>query len=110
MRRDGKIVSPRLENPACCVYVVVQIKTLSVKVLVDTGAPTNCITKNIYENHREELRRLESVETIVTGADGSALRIAGRAQLVILVWGHASCRVSFLVLGGLEGLKGALCT
>lgn len=43
--------------------------------------------------------------TVVIGAP---LPIVGQTKLVILEWGHVNCIMSFLVLGGLEGVTGIL--
>lgn len=66
---------------------------------------------------QEELFEAEAVKTVqvcieegglaqvVGSREIISLPIVGRTQPVTLVWGHARCRTTFLVLGGLEGVK-----
>lgn len=78
-------------STAITVYASIKTEAVNLTMLVDTGANTSCVTKKIYQDHREEFRRLESVDMIVILADRSALPIAGRTWIVTLVLRHSRC-------------------
>lgn len=55
-----------------------------------------------------EIGPIEPVGGAVTGADGSLLAVMCQTRSLDVTWDHASCRVSFLVLGRPEGVTGIL--
>ena len=70
--------------------------------LVDTGASVSCLGWELYQQHAPTWGPLEEFPTIVRGANGGPLPIAGRTRYLQLQWGPARAWARFVIIRGLE--------
>ena len=70
--------------------------------LVDTGASVTCLGFAIWWCYRAQWGALTPFESMVHGAHGKPLNIAGRTKHLDIQWGEARGRASFIVIVGLE--------
>ena len=98
----GAKVAPVRCAVAPAISGLLQIESIPVRGLVDTGASVTCLGFAIWWRYRAQWGSLEPFTSTVRGAHGKPLQIAGKTQYLDIQWGEARGRASFIVIVGLE--------
>ena len=91
----GCVVAPPISG-------LLTIEGIPVTGLVDTGASVTCLGFAIWWRYRAQWGALTPFTSMVHGAHGKPLQIAGRTEHLDIQWGEARGRASFIVIVGLE--------
>ena len=78
------------------------LKSIPVLGLVDTGASVTCMGFSVWWQYRAQWDPLKPFKGVVHGAHGKPLQTAGKTQHLNLQWGEAQGRACFIVIIGLE--------
>ena len=78
------------------------IEGIPVLGLVDTGASVTCLGFAIWWRYRAQWGALWQFEGAIHGAHGKPLHVAGKTEHLVIQWGEARGRASFIVIVGLE--------
>ena len=78
------------------------LENISIEGLVDTGASVSCLSHSLYLRHQQTWGPLQPFETVIRGADGDPIPIAGRTRPLSLEWEGATGLAHFVVIIGLK--------
>lgn len=91
---------PIINTAATTLYgnkVIIELKGVSIKALVDSGASVSCIAQSLFQEHSND-QQLESPKVSkVQGVGGNQIRVLGQVSLQFLI-GSKSVSHKFLVL------------
>ena len=91
-------MAPNSSKPSNLIFSRVEIGTVIVKALVDSGAEASCCSHRWYEQHKHILGGVVGVSTRVIGIENSPIPIQGRTQALELVWDDSKAKISLLVV------------
>ena len=82
-------------------YGHITLNGILIQGLVDTGASVSCLAHSTRWQHRATWGVLRPYHQVIRGANGKPLSIAGQMRTLLMKWGSATSRSSFVVIMGL---------